>query len=120
MFELRLKGEIAAAHFLRGYSGKCKDLHGHTWKIEVFLLCGDLDGLGMVRDFGELKKGFRAFLGRFDHKCLNDLEYFQTVNPTAENIAKYIYEQYAPVVAPLTLSKVSVWESDVAGASYFL
>jgi 6-pyruvoyltetrahydropterin/6-carboxytetrahydropterin synthase len=120
MFELRLRGEIAAAHFLRGYPGKCRDLHGHTWKVEVFLLRGDLDGLGMVRDFADLKKGFREFLDRFDHKCLNDLEYFQAVNPTAENIAKYIFESYAPAVAPLTLSKVSVWESGSAGASYFL
>lgn len=118
MFELSLKGEMASAHFLRGYQGKCRNLHGHTWKVEVCLQNQTLDELGMVRDFALLKKDFRALLETLDHTCLNDLEYFQAVNPTAENIAKYIYERFALVVAPLALTRVRVWESDMASASY--
>ncbi|MBZ0165689.1 MAG: 6-carboxytetrahydropterin synthase QueD [Candidatus Omnitrophica bacterium] len=119
MFELSVKGDIASAHLLRGYPGKCKDLHGHTWKIEVFLGADQLNELGMVQDFAILKKQFKDFLATLDHKYLNDLEYFQTVNPTAENIAKYIFDQFAPVVAPLALKRVQVWESDMASAIYY-
>lgn len=119
MFELSIKGDIASAHFLRGYPGKCKDMHGHTWKIEVFLAADELNELGMVEDFALLKKQFKEFLEMLDHKCLNDLEYFQKVNPTAENIAKFIYEQFATVVRPLILKRVQVWESDHASAIYY-
>ena len=119
MFELTIKGDIASAHFLRGYPGKCKDLHGHTWKVEVFLAKEKLNELGMVEDFTVLKKNFKAFLERLDHKCLNDLEYFKDVNPTTENIAKYIYEHFADEAAPLKLVRVQVWESDMASAIYY-
>lgn len=119
MFELSLKGDIASAHFLRGYPGKCKDMHGHTWKVEVFMKSGQLNELGMVEDFAVLKKQFKQFLEALDHKCLNDLEYFKTVNPTAENIAKYIYQHYRPDAVSLKVFKVQVWESDMASASYY-
>lgn len=119
MFELSIKGDIASAHFLRGYPGKCKDMHGHTWKVEVFLTAQELNELGMVEDFAVLKRKFKEYLAELDHKCLNDIEYFKTVNPTAENIAKYIYEGFAPVVAPLDLTRVQVWESDMASAIYY-
>ncbi len=119
MFELLLRGDIASAHFLRGYPGKCKDLHGHTWKVEVFIKSEQLNEIGMVEDFAILKKQFKHFLETLDHKCLNDLDYFKAVNPTAENIAKYIYQQFTPVVSPLKVFKVQVWESDMASASYY-
>jgi len=119
MFELTIKGDVASAHFLRGYPGKCKDMHGHTWKIEVFLAKEELNELGMVEDFAILKKEFKLFLERLDHKCLNDLEYFKNVNPTAENIAKYIYDEYKQEVLPLRLLRVQVWESDMASAIYY-
>ncbi len=119
MFELTLKGDIASAHFLRGYPGKCKDMHGHTWKIEVFLRGESLNELGMLEDFALLKKQFKGFLEVIDHKCLNDLTYFKSVNPTAENIAKFIYDHYGPEVKPLTLYKVQVWESEMASAIYY-
>ena len=94
-------------------------MHGHTWKIEIFLGREDLDDLGMVEDFAILKKRFRDFLERIDHKCLNDLPDFKIVNPTAENLAKYIYDGFQEEIAPLDLLRVRVWESDVASAIYY-
>jgi 6-pyruvoyltetrahydropterin/6-carboxytetrahydropterin synthase len=119
MFELTIKGDIASAHFLRGYPGKCKDMHGHTWKVEVFLSSSKLNEIGMVEDFAKLKKQFKDFLMILDHKCLNDLDYFKDVNPTAENIAKYIYTHFGKEVTPLKMVKVQVWESDLASAIYY-
>ncbi len=90
MYELSIKGDIAAAHFLRGYEGKCKDLHGHTWHVEVAIVSDQLDKVGMVADFAVLKKQLKEFLMGLDHVCLNDLPFFKSVNPSTENIAKYI------------------------------
>ncbi|VAX36509.1 6-carboxy-5,6,7,8-tetrahydropterin synthase [hydrothermal vent metagenome] len=119
MFELSIRGDIAAAHFLRKYEGKCKNLHGHTWQIEVFIMGDQLDEVGMVVDFRILKKKLKVFLGTIDHICLNDLPYFQKVNPTTENLAKYIYENFSREVAPLKVSKVKAWESDVTCVTYY-
>ncbi len=119
MFELSVQGDIASAHFLPGYEGKCKNLHGHTWKVEVSIVSNLLDDIGMVADFRVLKKQLKNFLIPMDHVCLNDLPYFQEVNPTTENIAKYIYQNFAAVVAPLKVSSVRVWESDVSSVKYY-
>lgn len=119
MYELTIKGDIASAHYLRGYEGKCKDLHGHTWKVEVVIASEELDNIGMVADFAVLKMQLKEFLTAIDHVCLNDLPYFKDVNPTTENIAKYIYTHFADVVAPLKLKQVQVWESDLASVTYY-
>lgn len=119
MYEVILKGEIASAHFLRGYPGKCKDIHGHTWKIDVYLAGEKLDALGMLQDFAVLKVKLKDFLDTLDHKNLNELSMFAQENPTAENIARHIFFQFQKSVAPLKVSKVTVWESDKAGVSYY-
>lgn len=119
MFELCIKGDIASAHFLPGYEGKCKDLHGHTWQIEVFIVNDKLDKVGLVADFAILKKQLKDFLSTIDHICLNDLPYFKKVNPSTENIAKYVYDNFGKVIAPLKLSKVCVWESETASVTYY-
>ncbi len=119
MFEISIKGDIASAHFLRGYEGKCKNLHGHTWAIEVTILSQELDKIGMVADFLVLKKQLKDFLVPIDHVCLNDLPYFQKVNPTTENIAQYIYQNFGKVILPLKIKKVQVWESDVSSVTYY-
>jgi len=118
MFELSIKGDIAAAHFLRGYEGKCKNLHGHTWKIEVTIISDQLDDIGMVADFTVLKKQLKEFLETIDHVCLNDLPYFKDVNPTTENITKYIYTHFGKVIDPLKIKTVRVWESDTSSVTY--
>ncbi len=119
MFELSVKGEIASAHFLRGYEGKCKNLHGHNWKVEVAILGQQLDNVGMVADFAILKKKLKDFLFNLDHVCLNDLEYFKQANPTSENIAKYIYENFSKLIAPLSIKRVQVWESESSSVVYY-
>lgn len=119
MYELSIKGDIASAHFLRGYQGKCKDLHGHTWKIEVVIASDQLDEIGMVADFAILKKQLKEFLMSIDHVCLNDLPAFKQVNPTTENIAKHIYVHFSKDIKPLKIKQVEVWESDLASVVYY-
>lgn len=119
MFELSVSSDFAASHMLRGYEGKCKNLHGHTWKVEVVLAGDDLNDIGMVVDFALVKKQLRGFLETLDHVHLNDLPAFKDVNPTSENIAKYIFEQFSALCRPLILKRVRVWESDTSSVTYF-
>lgn len=119
MFELKVKGDIASAHQLRGYEGRCKDLHGHTWKIEVTLMSERLDAIGMVTDFRVMKKLLKEVLDPIDHVFLNDLPYFKEVNPTTENIAKYVYQNFSRACAPIRLKQVEVWESESASSIYY-
>jgi len=119
MFELSVVGDIASAHFLPGYDGPCKDLHGHTWKIEVSLVSDTLDDIGMVIDFRVVKRKLKELLEPIDHVCLNDLDYFKENSPTTENIAKYVYDNFGKEVTPLKLNKVRVWESDTSSVTYY-
>ena len=119
MFELKVKGDIASAHFLRGYEGPCKDLHGHTWQIEITIKSDQLNTIGMVVDFIEIKRQLKEFLKPLDHVCLNDLPYFKRNNPTTENIAQYIFEEFSKVIKPVILEKVQVWESETSSATYY-
>jgi len=119
VYELTIKGDFSSAHFLRGYQGKCRNLHGHTWKIELTLVSKKLDRLGMVVDFKIVKGQLREFLDGIDHACLNDLPYFKKVNPTTENLAKYIYVEFLKVCRPLKLKKVQVWESENSSVIYY-
>ncbi len=119
MFELFIKDHIASAHFLPGYEGRCKELHGHTWHVEVSIVSNDLDRIGLVADFAVLKKQLKEFLVHIDHVCLNDLPYFKTFPPSTENIAKYIYQNFSKTVVPLKINKVRVWESETASVVYF-
>ena len=119
MFELSINGEIAAAHFLNEYDGKCKNLHGHTWKVEITVLGEELNGLGMIADFTVLKARLNDVLETMDHGCLNDLPFFAENNPTTENIAKYLFREYGMKVAPLKIKTVRVWESDTSSVTYY-
>ena len=119
MFELTVRDEISAAHFLREYQGQCCNLHGHTWRVAVTVAGVGLDAVGMTVDFVEMKKHLKAVLGKLDHVCLNDLEYFKVNNPTAENLTRYIYNEYKTLIAPVRLLKVRVWESEKADVVYY-
>lgn len=119
MFELSVKADIASAHYLKDYEGPCRNLHGHTWKIEVVIESASLDKIGMVADFALIKIKLKEFLMPLDHVCLNDLSYFKNTAPTTENIAKYIYQNFSKVIKPLKLKMVEVWESDVTSVRYY-
>lgn len=120
MFELMVETDFAAAHSLREYHGKCENVHGHNWKVQIVLSAERLDGVGMVLDFKDIKGIAREILEAFDHKNLNELAYFRKDNPTTENISRVLYAEFSKKLPKeVTLRKVSVWESDRCGASYF-
>jgi 6-pyruvoyltetrahydropterin/6-carboxytetrahydropterin synthase len=119
MFELTIAGDIAAAHFLRGYDGPCKNLHGHTWKMEATIESNQLNEIGLVVDFRDMKKKLKEFLMHLDHVCLNDLPYFKEVNPSTENLAKYVYQEFSKACRPFKLKRVRVWESEGSSITYY-
>ncbi|MBP7836240.1 MAG: 6-carboxytetrahydropterin synthase QueD [Candidatus Omnitrophica bacterium] len=117
MYKIKIEGDFSSAHNLRGYKGKCEELHGHNWRVEVAVAGSKLDKIGMVMDFKCLKEKLHAILERLDHKYLNNIAYFKKVNPTSENIAKYIYDNLKNRIP--SLYSVTVWESDKASATYY-
>lgn len=123
MYELLIKSHFDAAHKLRGYVGKCANIHGHSWLVEVIVSGTELDKTGMLVDFSVLKKVLKDLLEKLDHKYLNEIEPFrEELNPTAENISALIYKTYKKHPDILkTLAKVKevrVWESPNACAIY--
>lgn len=95
MFEIEVSAAFEAAHFIRGYEGKCARLHGHNWTVEAIVRGKELDALGMLIDFKVLKAELNKVLDDFDHRYLNELETFADVNPTAENLARIIFKRLA-------------------------
>lgn len=120
MYELVINARFSAAHNLRNYGGKCERLHGHNWRVEVFVRADALGKNGMVLDFRILREETEQVLEALDHQYLNDLPYFQKEEPSSENIARYIYEALEERLPPhhLRPHKVTAWESEGAGASY--
>lgn len=118
MYELTVKGEFAASHSLRDYEGKCKNLHGHTWHVDVVVFGPAVNKTGMLIDFKEIKCSLYDILDTLDHAHLNDILYFKKKNPTSENIAKYIFDRLALKAKGIKVRRVTVWESEKAGASY--
>ena len=118
MFEVIVKSHIAAAHYLRGDHGRCANMHGHNWKVHAVVVSEELDDAGMVADFRVLKKDLNDVIDVLDHTCLNDHDYFKTINPTTENLARFVFEAYKSKIAPKRLKRIEVWESDTAGAVY--
>jgi 6-pyruvoyltetrahydropterin/6-carboxytetrahydropterin synthase len=120
MFVITVRAEFNAAHMLRGYCGKCESLHGHNWSVELSAGKKTLDKIGMVLDFGELKKELNNLLENLDHKFLNELDYFRKINPTSENIAKFIYDGMSLFCRKqkIKLLSVTVWETPTSAATY--
>lgn len=119
MYKVKVTLVFSAAHFLRGYKGKCEELHGHNWKVEAVVSSEQLDSIGLVMDFKELRSYLGNILERFDHKLLNDLEYFKGVNPTSESIAEYIFNELKKVISgDRKVEAVHVWEKDSSCATY--
>jgi 6-pyruvoyltetrahydropterin/6-carboxytetrahydropterin synthase len=125
MYELRVVSKFAAAHQLKMVTKKCENLHGHNWKVEVYLSGQELNQAGVLMDFTEIKGHLSGIIDSLDHKFLNDLDCFHDSNPSSENIAKYIATQLAtkisdPSCPGAAVSRVSVWESDDACATYVM
>ncbi|MDR2492437.1 MAG: 6-carboxytetrahydropterin synthase QueD [Coriobacteriales bacterium] len=119
MYILTIKEHFDAAHALIGYPGQCKNVHGHTWDVEVSVRGIDLDSIGIVYDFKDLKEDLTCILEAYDHKFLNEVPPFDAINATAENLARIIYEQLEALLPPrLELVEVSVWESPIAKLTY--
>ena len=118
MYEVMVRDHFSAAHQLRDSAGKCENLHGHNWQVDVVVEAEGLTEGGVVIDFDILKKHIKELLDRFDHRVLNDIPYFQDVNPSAENIAHYVFGELKRVCHSARIKKVTVWETGSCGASY--
>lgn len=121
MFEVSVKESFSGAHRLRGYRGKCESLHGHNWDVEVFVAAKKLDHGGLSIDFKVLKNKLNGVLVSLDHCDLNGVAFFKKVNPSAENIAKYIYVNLKKALKgeKVSLRRVSVWETRDSCATYY-
>ena len=121
MFEIFVKHHFSAAHKLISYDGECSNLHGHNWLVKVYARTKKLNNIGISLDFKEFKKIAREEIDKFDHVYLNEDPAFIKVNPTAENIARVLYENLSDRIndEDLKIHTVEVWESENQGCRYF-
>jgi len=121
MYKLKIITDFDAAHQLRGYKGKCENIHGHNWKVEIEVIAENLNEIGIAIDFKDLKKISDEVVSELDHTFINEIPPFNQINPSSENIAKWIYLNLKSKLEkiPVKLFSVTVWESDNAGATYF-
>jgi len=119
-YKMKIVTDFAAAHLLRGYPGPCSRLHGHNWKVEVEVNATQLDKIGMGMDFRDIKAATKSVVDQMDHRHLNELPPFDEINPTAENIAAYIYQQLAERLNDdrVSVHAVTLWETERACVSY--
>ncbi len=120
MYEISIEQHFDAAHFLRGYQGKCEALHGHRYGVVARISASKLDNIGLAYDFTELKQHLDGILSKFDHTCLNDVPPFDKTNPSSENIATTIYNELKLKLsgAPVSISSIEVWESPQTWVTY--
>ncbi len=122
MYTLKVEGAFEAAHHINGYPGKCARLHGHNWVVEAVVKGRELDELGMLVDFKDIKQTLKDILERFDHHYLNELAPFKDgVNPTAENLARIIFEELASneiFKRDSVLAAITVFESPKSSVTY--
>jgi len=122
MFEIFVEETFAAGHALRGYRGKCENPHGHNYRLRITLQGPALDQTGLLYDFVHLKQVIHTVMESVDHKFLNDQAPFDVINPSAENIAKYFYDELTQRMAAsangAAITRVDIWETDTTRASY--
>ena len=121
MFEVTIEETFAAGHALRNYRGKCENVHGHNYRCQVTMEGEQLDSVGLLVDFVELKRTVHSVLDRLDHQWLNEFPPFDVLNPSAENIAKFIHDEVASGIKTppgVNLTAVKLWETDTASATY--
>lgn len=120
-YKVSVEQDFDAAHYLRGYRGKCEALHGHRFRVAVTVRASALDEIGLAYDFTELKQHLRDILARFDHTCLNDVPPFDEINPSSENIAATIHRELKARLkaAPVALAAIEVGESPLNHITYY-
>jgi len=122
MYEVSVEETFSAAHQLRNYRGKCENLHGHNYKVLVVATGPELDASGLLYDFASLKHALRAVIRALDHTFLNELPPFDKLNPSAENLARFIHDETLRGMEPssngATLARVTVWETETSSATY--
>ncbi len=124
MFQVTVEDTFAAGHFLRNYKGKCENPHGHNYKVRVTLEGQDLDKAGLLLDFKDLKDVMKHVIDRLDHQMINDIAPFTALNPSAENLAKYFYDETNAKLKVTSNGRVhvrdvTVYETDTTTATYF-
>ncbi len=122
MYKLMIETSFASAHQLRGYKGKCENLHGHNWKVQAYVTTEKLNKIDIAIDFHDLKRITNEIVSQLDHKFLNDVFPFTEKNPSSENIAKWMYESLKIRLIEYpsaSISAVTVWESETASATYY-
>lgn len=117
-YEVMVAEEFSAAHKLNQYPGNCANIHGHTWRIELYISGNKLDEIGMLIDFRQAKSVLSEVIKSFDHQFINSINPFNQINPTAENLASYIYDQVKLLLPDYNIAKVKVWESSSSCVSY--
>ena len=120
MYEITVEMDFDAAHFLRGYQGKCEALHGHRFKVVATLKGDKLNDIGLAYDFTLLKRHLGEILAKYDHTNLNEVPPFNRINPSSENIATTIYNKLKKKLAgaPVSLANIEVWESPQSRVMY--
>ena len=124
MFEVTVEQTFAAGHALREYKGKCENVHGHNYKVQITVEGERLNRIGLLVDFVELKRVVREVVDRLDHQFINDLEPFTVINPSAENMAKYFYDEVSKKMdgtsgeTATRISQIKIWETDTSIAVY--
>lgn len=122
MYEVSVDETFAAGHYLRGYKGKCENQHGHNYRVRVTLAGKEVDATGLLYDFVHLKQIIQSVIHALDHRNLNDFAPFDKMNPSAENIARYIYDETAKQMRAsangAAVSSITVWETDTSAATY--
>jgi len=121
MFEVTIEETFAAGHALRNYKGKCENVHGHNYRCRVTLAGEKLNEIGLLEDFVELKRVVHVVIDRMDHQWLNEFPPFDKLNPSAENIAKFVYDEVETglkLAAGVRIASVQLWETDTCSATY--
>ena len=124
MFQVSVDETFSAGHALRGYKGKCENPHGHNYKVQIVLEGSALDSTGLLYDFSHLKRVLRGIIEGVDHKYLNDQVPFDVINPSAENLAKFFYDEISRQMNTMPegarIARVKIWETDTSSATYWI
>ncbi len=120
-YELMVQTDFSASHALRGYPGDCARLHGHNWKVELYLACTDLDEIGIAIDYKILKSALKDAISEWDHYHLNDIPPFDKINPSSENVARILYEKMAACLnnSRIHISRIAIGETCSTRVTYW-